>query len=98
MCTSMKIRRSKYNSPFVEPPQKGVHYISKDHQFLMDQGFYDSHITAYYSHTSLPLISKPFLDPSLDLCVNTIDDLASFGVKAVRQVRHQLRGDDVRYV
>lgn len=60
----MIIKLSKYNAPFCEPPEAGVHYISLDDQALDRMGRHDSHVKLYESlkasSSACPVVGRPF--------------------------------------
>jgi hypothetical protein len=52
----MEIRFSKFNSPFSEPSEPNVHYISLNDQFDMKAGRFDAHVRLYNSLPSFRTI------------------------------------------
>lgn len=61
----MEVRLSKYNAPFRDSPEVGVHYISLDHQADMRLGRFDAHVRLFRSLGPIPVfIGRPFASPS----------------------------------
>ncbi len=52
----MEIRFSKYNLPFGEEPEPGVHYIPLDYQLDMRAGRFNAHVHAYRTATRSHII------------------------------------------
>lgn len=69
----MEIRFSRYNLPFCELPEPGVHYIPMDDQRDMRAGRYNAHVRAYRTATRSHVIEV--FDPLSGSTV--IHDLAS---------------------
>lgn len=52
----MQIKLSRYNAPFCEPPEDGVHYISLDDQRDIRTGHLDAHVRLFLSQKKIRTI------------------------------------------